>query len=229
MLKRAIGGLVAALALAGTLSAQTAHTPMRISNLPAPGSVPHHRMPLGFYSASPLWSDSYFPVSESAPSVIVVQPAAAPVERVTATPDEPKSAAPLLIEWQGDRYVRRTSSATTSARDSEPDYVADAKPALTSAKTARSSKLPSEVNRTSNPSELPPTAFIFRDGHREESDNYSIISGVIYARGDYWTTGQWSRQIKLTQLDLPATVRANQQQGITFRVPAAPNEVITRP
>ena len=59
--------------------------------------------------------------------------------------------------------------------------------------------------------------------------NYSIISGVIYARGDYWTTGQWSRRIKLSQLDLPATIKANQQQGIMFRVPAAPNEVITRP
>jgi hypothetical protein len=107
--------------------------------------------------------------------------------------------------------------------------VADTKAgASRNTKTARSSQVPSQGNRLSNP-EPPPTAFIFRDGHREESDNYSIISGVIYARGDYWTTGQWSRQIKLTQLDLPATVKANQQQGITFRVPAAPNEVVTRP
>lgn len=229
MLKRAIGGSVAALALAGTLFAQAAHAPMRISNLPAPGSFPRHRMPPAFYPGFPLWSDSYFPPSDSAPSVIVVQPPVAPAERATATPDEPKSAAPLLIEWQGGRYVRRTSASATSARDSQPDYVADAKPALTNAKTAWSSKLPSDVHGTSKPSELPPTVFIFRDGHREESDNYSIISGVIYARGDYWTTGQWSRRIRLSQLDLPATIKANQQQGIMFRVPAAPNEVITRP
>jgi hypothetical protein len=229
MLKRAIGGSVAALALAATLSAQTAHAPMRISNLPAAGSFPHHRMPLVSYPGFPLWSDSYFPASDSAPSVIVVQPPAAPAERATAIPDEPKSAAPLLIEWQGDRYVRRTSTTTTGSHDSQPDYVADTKAdAFKNTKTARSSQVPSQGNRLSN-AEPPPTAFIFRDGHREESDNYSIISGVIYARGDYWTTGQWSRQIKLTQLDLPATVKANQQLGITFRVPAAPNEVVTRP
>ncbi len=228
MLKRAIGGSVAALALAAMLSAQTAHTPMRISNLPAPGSLPHHRMPIVSYPGFPLWSDSYFPASDSAPSVIVVQPPAAPAERVLAT-DEPKSAAPLLIEWQGDRYIRRTSTTTTGSHDSQPDYVADTKAgAFRNTKTARSSQVPSQGNRLSNP-EPPATAFIFRDGHREESDNYSIISGVIYARGDYWTTGQWSRQIKLTQLDLPATVKANQQLGITFRVPAAPNEVVTRP
>ncbi len=226
MLKRIIGGPVAALALAATLSAQTAHAPMRISNLPAPGSFAH-RMPHAFYPGVPLWLDSYFPASDSAPSVIVVQPLAAPAQRATVTPDEPKSAAPLLIEWQGDRYVRRTSATTTSARDTQPDYAADTKSGAFP-NTAPSSRVPSQGNRLSNP-EPPPTAFIFRDGHREESDNYSIISGVIYARGDYWTTGQWSRQIKLTQLDLPATIKANQQQGIAFRVPSAPNEVITRP
>jgi hypothetical protein len=229
MLKCAIGGSVAALALAGTLSAQTAHTPMRISSVPAPGSFSHHRMPSAVYPGFPLWSGSYFPANESAPSVIVVQSPAAPAERVTAIPEEPKSAAPLLIEWQGDRYVRRTSVTTTSSRDSQPDYVADKSGALTSTKTVRSSQVPSKADRPSNPSELPPTTFIFRDGHREESDNYSIISGVIYARGDYWATGRWSKQIRLSQLDLPATIKINQEQGIIFRVPSAPNEVITRP
>jgi hypothetical protein len=228
MLKRAIGGSVVALALTASLSAQAAHIPMRISSSPAPGSFSHHRMPRAFYPGFPLWSDSYFLSNESAPSVIVVQPPAAPAERVTAIPDEPKSAPPLLIEWQGNRYVRRTS-ASNEGRDSQSDYAADVKPTVTNAQTARPSQPPSKVDRTSSPSNLPPTTFIFRDGHREESDNYSIISGVIYARGDYWTTGQWSKQIKLSQLDLPAIVKANQQQGVAFRVPTAPNEVITRP
>jgi hypothetical protein len=228
MLKRAIGVSVAGITLVATLTAQTAHAPMRISGPPPAGSFSHHRMPHAFYPGFPLWADSYFPANDSAPSVVVVQPAAAPAERVAAIPDEPKSAPPLLIEWQGDRYVRRTSATTTGSRDSQPDYVAGKSGALTNTKTARSSQGQSQGDRPSNP-ELPPTAFIFRDGHREESDNYSIISGVIYARGDYWATGQWSKQIKLSQLDLPATIKANHEQGIVFRVPAAPNEVITRP
>jgi hypothetical protein len=227
MLNRAIGVSFAGITLAATLTAQTAHAPMRISG-PPPGPPSHHRMPRAFYPGFPLWADSYFPGNDSAPSVVVVQPPAALLERVNTFADEPKSAAPLLIEWQGDRYVRRTST-TTGSRDSQPDYVGDKSGAPTNTKTGRSLQVPSKSDRPSNPSELPPTAFIFRDGHREESDNYSIISGVIYARRDYWATGQWSKQIKLSQLDLPATIKANQQQGITFRVPSAPNEVITRP
>lgn len=226
MLKRSIGVSVAGLTFAATLSAQTAHTSMRITG-PPPGSLSHHRMPRVFYPGFPLWADSYFPAGDSAPSVIVVQPPAAPAERAPGA-DEPKSAAPLLIEWQGDRYVRRTSASTTGSRESQPDYVADKFSAVTSNKTGRLPQPQSKGYRPSNP-ELPPTTFIFRDGHREESDNYSIISGVIYARGDYWATGRWSKQIRLSQLDLPATIKINQEQGIIFRVPSAPNEVITRP
>ena len=77
--------------------------------------------------------------------------------------------------------------------------------------------------------DLPPATFVFRDGHREQSDDYSSISGVIYTRADYWTSGSWSKQIPLAQLDLPATFRVNQEQGVPFRLPNAPNEVITRP
>ncbi len=227
MWKRVIGVSVAGFTLLATLTAQTAHAPMRISG-PSSGSFSHHRMPRVFYPGFPLWADSYFPANDAAPSVVVIQHTATPGERVAAIPDEPKSAPPLLIEWQGDRYVRRTTTATSGSLDSQPDYAADKSGALTSAKTARSSQGQSQGDRPSHP-DLPPTAFIFRDGHREESDDYSIISGVIYARVDYWATGQWSKQIKLLQLDLPATFKANQQQGIMFRVPSAPNEVITRP
>jgi hypothetical protein len=74
-----------------------------------------------------------------------------------------------------------------------------------------------------------PTTFIFRDSHHEQSSDYSIISGIIYARLDYWTAGQWSKQIRLSDLDIPATIKANQDQDVAFRVPSAPNEIITRP
>ena len=78
-----------------------------------------------------FWSDSYFPPPCLAPSVIVVQPSRPSRTRPSLQTEEPKSAAPLLIEWQGDRYVRRASTAELQhARDS-PDYIADANtPAL---------------------------------------------------------------------------------------------------
>jgi hypothetical protein len=234
MLKRFMVSSLPAVLLTATLAAQVAHAPMRFSGPPAE-SFPHSRGPRSFYAGWPLWSDSYLPPYATPPSVIVVQPPAAPPEHTIAIPDEPKSAAPLLIEWQGDRYVRRTSATTISSRADQPDYIADVKAHGVASHPASRPSGPgtkleqTRLERSAKPSELPPTAFIFRDGHHEESSDYSIISGVIYARDDYWSTGSWSRQIKLSQLDLPATIKANQDRGVLFRVPTAPNEVITRP
>jgi hypothetical protein len=245
MFKRSPAAPLTAVLLTATLAAQVAHAPMRISGPPA-GSFPHSRTPRALYAGFPLWAHSYLPPYDGTPSVIVVQAPAPPPERAITIPDEPRSAAPLLIEWQGDRYVRRTSATTSSSRAEQPDYIADVK-ARSVAKHAapRSSELqsnqafgssgprltrePASLERSAKSSDLPPTTFIFRDGHREDSSDYSIISGVIYARGDYWSTGSWSRQIKLSQLDLPATIKANQDRGVSFRLPTASNEVITRP
>jgi hypothetical protein len=236
MLKSAMAASLGAVLLTATVAAQVAHSPMRISGPPG-GSFPHSRGPRAFYPGLPLWGSSYLPSYDTTPSVIVVQTPPTPPERVITIPEEPKSAAPLLIEWQGDRYVRRTSVTTPSSRTDQPDYLADVQPRkLASHATTRSSEAHGQETpgtpapqKKLEPAELPPTTFIFRDGHHEDSSDYSIISGVIYARGDYWTTGSWSHQIKLSQLDLPATAKANQDRGIAFRLPAAPNEVITRP
>jgi hypothetical protein len=241
MLKRFMAVSPAAVLFTATIAAQVAHAQMRFSG-PTAGSSSHSRSPRAFYAGFPLWADSYLPPYDAAPSVIVVQPPAAPTERAIV-PDETKSAAPLLIEWQGDRYVRRTSATINSTRAEQPDYIADVKARGVPDHSASRSSEPlnkkasgpsrpqplRESIPSPKPSDLPPTTFIFRDGHHEDSSDYSIISGVIYARNDYWTAGQWSKQIKLSQLDLPATLKANQKRGVAFRLPTAPNEVITRP
>jgi len=149
--------------------------------------------------------------------VIVVQAPPTPSRISAVDKEEPKPAAPLLIELQGDRYVRRTPADTSNARSSQPDYAAEGKANTTG-----------RANSTPPRTELPPTLFIFRDGHQEESGDYSIIAGVIYARGEYWTSGSWSKQIPISQLDLPSTFKANQERGVKFVLPAGPNEVVTR-
>jgi hypothetical protein len=194
---------------------------MRISSSPAFGSKHHSRFPGSFFTGEPFWSDAYY---DPSPNVIVVQPPPAPVEHASAPIEEHKPATPLMIEWQGDRYVRRTSDSAGSSTTTQPDYVANAKQQPYEKHSVRAIA-PAEPRTT----EAPPTLFVFRDGHQEESSDYSIISGVIYARGNYWTSGSWSKQIPLAQLDLPSTVKANQDRGAPFRLPTAPNEVITRP
>ena len=80
--------------------------------------------------------------------------------------------------------------------------------------------------------DLAPTVLVYRDGHREEVPDYVIVGRVIYAHtnrdrdseGDYDMTN-----IQLSALDIPATMRANRENGVRFVLPAGPNEVITRP
>jgi hypothetical protein len=225
MLKHAVSAFLAATLLAMPLSAQMGHAPAfsAVRSSGSAGWQPDHRTPFPraiYLGATSLWADEYLTPYNQPPSLVVVQTQPAPAEHTSARIEEPKAAAPLLIEWQGDRYVRRTELAATSPRATQPDYVAEAKPQSNA----------NHISTTTPPRvEIPPATFVFRDGHREESSDYSIISGVIYARGDYWTSGYWSRHIPLSQLDLPSTLKANQQRGVPFRLPTAPNEVVTRP
>jgi len=52
---------------------------------------------------------------------------------------------------------------------------------------------------------------------------------VIHARSDLWTDGAWSKQIPLSELNIPESRKANEERGVRFVLPAAPNEVVTRP
>lgn len=215
-----------ALLLGTPMSAQMGRAPLRFSGSPGFAAGHHNHFPRAL-NFGPAYFTDYLTPYDASPSVIVVQAPAPPAERPQPQMEESKPAAPVMIEWQGDRYVRLTAgSETSNQHTTQPDYIANRSPQPTS-KNAHATV--STSTATSAAIDLPPATFIFRDGHREQSSDYSIISGVIYARGDYWSTGSWSKQIPLAQLDLPATFRANQEQGVPFRIPTAPNEVVTRP
>ena len=171
-----------------------------------------------FYSDSDAGYDSQ-PVSQ--PQVIVV-PAAAPVP----PPAPPAPRESLLIEWRGDHFVRTTMSAKAATGEPTlPDYSEKSVPALPAA--GRSA--PGSKDAVQTPRELPPAILVFHDGRREEVSEYTIMSGTIYSKADYWTTGSWTRKIQIADLDVPATLRLNQERGVKFVLPASPNEVMVRP
>jgi hypothetical protein len=176
----------------------------------------------GFYLGAPFWYDDY-PSQPAQPPVFVIQTQPETSRKAASGFEEPKPVAPLMIEWQGDRYVRRTADANTTSSARQPDYAAEPS-APSSPARSRGAAAP-----IAPPAEPPPATFVFRDGHREQSSDYSIIAGVIYSRGNYWTSGSWSHKILIADLDVPATLEANREHGVPFRLPGAPNEVITRP
>jgi hypothetical protein len=62
---------------------------------------------------------------------------------------------------------------------------------------------------------LPDTVLVFRDEHRQEIRNYAIVGQTL------WNfTPQHTQKIPLSDLDLTATTKANDDRGLTFRVPA---------
>jgi hypothetical protein len=74
---------------------------------------------------------------------------------------------------------------------------------------------PSESAQAAEPAparEVVPTVLIFRDGHRQEVRNYAIMGKVLYDLED-------SRKIQLAELDIPATVKENDERGVRFAMP----------
>jgi hypothetical protein len=79
------------------------------------------------------------------------------------------------------------------------------------------------------PKETPPAVLVYRDGHTEYVSSYSIIGPTIYTTADDETNGSWTRKIQVADLDIPATLKQNQQRGVKFDLPSGPNEVVIRP
>jgi hypothetical protein len=145
-------------------------------------------------------------VVQTTPQVIVLQ---APAPMVPVVKEEPKPITPLMIELQSGQYIR-------SDQTDKPVQQAKAN-TLTKAKTADPRPAPGAIV---------PAVLIFRDGHREQVHEYTVVDGAIYAHGDYWTDGYWNKKILLSALDVPATVSANEATGSKFELPSAPNVVI---
>lgn len=186
------------------------------------------------------YSDYGYDSQEAAQPQVVVVPAAAPVQ--AAPPAPPLE--PLLIEWQDDHFERRTLSQKTSGKEqSGSDYSAksafrpsaggsSASGSISSGSPRPARKVTAQPLRESareSARELPPAVLVFRDGRTEEVSSYTIMSGTIYSKADYWTSGSWTRKIQIADLDVPATLKLNHEHGLNFVLPAGPNEVVTRP
>ncbi|MFY9583442.1 MAG: hypothetical protein WAR21_03000 [Candidatus Acidiferrales bacterium] len=161
--------------------------------------------------------DEYEPIATQAPplQVIVVQPAPAPAP--AARPVEP-----LVLENQGGQWVRISNYGQSPARaqSTQPDSAPAS--SLRSAPAGPREAAPP-------PTKLPPAVLVFRDGHKEEVKRYMIKGDVIFTGADYWSTGSWARKVPVAELDVPATLKLNEERGGKFSLPSGPNEVIIRP
>ena len=183
--------------------------------------------PIPFFSDS-LYSDAAYPpgYAPQAPTIIVMQAASAAEPERVQPPSQP-----LLIELQGDRYVRLSGEGTSEAelidRDKTDQDTAGGN--TISRQVPETRAMMSQATPRVAPAASAPSALVFRDGHREEVGAYTITDGVLYATGGYYTGGAWSMKVELSSLNLPETVAANLSRGMRFQIPNAPNEVIVGP
>jgi len=119
------------------------------------GRVEHRFSRQPIFIGDPFWYSDYDsrPVYEAAaPEVVVVQPPAAPAQTAPSVPPEP-----VVIEWQGDHFVRMTLTEASSRQRGPADY---------SEKSALHVSAHKPVAQP--PQELPPAVLVFRDGTKKK-------------------------------------------------------------
>jgi hypothetical protein len=182
----------------------------------------------GFYLGdTPFFYTDYpfqqFAAEPASPQVVVM--------RSTAETQETK-AEPLLIELRGGRYVRFGGEQKSAQHGVTvpPDYAEETSPkSAASTEPHARSGTQAQASAALKTAELRPAVLIYRDGRREEVSDYAIVGAVMYARGDYWRDGYWTKNIQLSALNISATLKTNQNNGVKFTLPSSPNEVVTRP
>jgi hypothetical protein len=63
----------------------------------------------------------------------------------------------------------------------------------------------------------PATVLVFRDEHKQEIHNYAIVGQTLWNFNP-----QHTQKIPLSDLDIPATTKENDERGVDFRVPGPP-------
>lgn len=159
------------------------------------------------YAAFPYSYDAYYePQPQPQPVQVVVQPVIIREVPESATGERRQSG----DEAQGDegsRYGKHYLDSREQAR-SERRRTPVAEQPLPAPSTPKTPAV-------AVPEELPVTMLIFRDGHHGEVRNYAIVGENLIDLGN----NRVMKKIPLNTLDLPATKRENEQNGIEFHLP----------
>jgi hypothetical protein len=73
----------------------------------------------------------------------------------------------------------------------------------------------SKAKHQSDAGPVDPTVLVFRDGHQQEVNNYAIMGQTLYVFDSR------TQKIALGDLDVAATVKANDDRGVEFHLPKA--------
>jgi len=151
-------------------------------------------------------------------------------------PEDPQPDSSSDSQALREAYLRGAHDALAQQRDSRyGDHYLDAREQRQSKTSAGKSKAAQETKQAQEedadgkqspasedaapaqpdqPDNSPATVFIFKDGHKIETQNYAIVGETLI---DFSNNAM--RKIKLSELDLNATKKANDDLGITVKFP----------
>lgn len=232
---------VSLVALGVTVFVSSAHAQGRVMFAPAPpgrigAALSRGGVRAGFvllhrghrFIAGSAFAPYFYPDYDSEPGLVE-----APPPQIIEQTAQPASPAPvsnpvesLVLELQGDHWVRITNygRSQTGGQSNQPESEwASNPPSPESRATPRRTQPAEPLGK------LPPAVLVFRDGHQEEIEKYLIKDATIYTSADYWSSGSWTRKARIADLDVPATLKLNEERGAKFSLPSGPNEVMFRP
>lgn len=112
-------------------------------------------------------------------------------------------------------YLQGARDALAHERDNirKSDRFADSHDSPSGRKDARSDP-PAGAPQPAKEDNSPATVFIFKDGHQIETHNFAIVGQTLY---DFSNTGL--KKVQLADMDKDATMKANDDRGITVKLP----------
>ncbi len=156
------------------------------------------------------YGDPSYPVAD--PYVPATQDPAANSAANEASTEE---AAPASSDHELQAaYLQGARDALAHERDKVRHGDADSHEVASNRKEARSDPPAEAAPQPAKEDNSPKTVFIFKDGHQIETKNFAIVGQTLY---DFSNTGL--KKVQLADMDKEATTKANDDRGITVKLP----------
>jgi hypothetical protein len=147
-------------------------------------------------------------------------------EDSVTTDEDAEEGGPTVFEHRGSRrapaeeaYSRGYEEGRAAAEDARHDRRhADARPGGEERGARKSDEHSEKTDAKSDdqpaPAVVVKTVLVYKDSHKEEIANYAIVGDQLFD----FTNGR--RKIAISDLDVTATTKANDERGVDFQLPA---------
>ncbi len=177
--------------------------------------VPRVRQPRRFVPVPVFYPVYDYPADYAAP------PVDQPVQETNTSPSQTDAEALREAYYQGahdaiadQQADSRYGSHYLDSRERRQSRNAGSGDSSTGRSDQKSSTATSDASQKEQPDNSPATVFIFKDGHKIETHNYAIVGETLF---DF--TSKPLKKLQITDLDVDATRKANDELGIALTLP----------